>query len=136
MIDEQLHCRPSDPVHADPHFLRHFYLLRGNRLGLTRSCSPCLPFLIGVLPHGRSLHHDLRECTPIMPNAHCSDEFQVPETKGLTLEEMDAVFGDSEGLGVADQQRQNEIASRIGLTAYFEGKRKGSPERFEDESKI
>ncbi|KIM64334.1 hypothetical protein SCLCIDRAFT_115335 [Scleroderma citrinum Foug A] len=60
----------------------------------------------------------------------------VPETKGLTLEEMDAVFGDSEGLGVADQQRQNEIASRIGLTAYFEGKRKGSPERFEDESKI
>lgn len=60
----------------------------------------------------------------------------VPETKGLTLEEMDAVFGDREGLGVADQQRQNEIASRIGLAAYIEGKEKGSPERFEDESKI
>lgn len=71
-----------------------------------------------------------------MPAAYCSDEFQVPETKGLTLEEMDAVFGDREGLGVADQQRQNEIASRIGLAAYIEGKEKGSPERFEDESKI
>ncbi|KAL4062757.1 general substrate transporter [Scleroderma yunnanense] len=60
----------------------------------------------------------------------------VPETKGLTLEEMDDVFGDSEGLGAADQERQNEIASRIGLTAHFEGKEVGSPERYEDESKV
>ncbi|KAF8558153.1 general substrate transporter [Imleria badia] len=44
--------------------------------------------------------------------------FFVPETKGLTLEEMDEVFGDREGLAVADQQRQNEIAERIGLSAY------------------
>ena len=49
---------------------------------------------------------------------------------------MDAVFGDREGLGVADQQRQNEISNRIGLTAYIEEKEKGAPERFEDESKI
>ncbi|KAG6335664.1 hypothetical protein ID866_3422 [Astraeus odoratus] len=59
----------------------------------------------------------------------------VPETKGLTLEEMDAVFGDREGLGVADQERQTEIASRIGLTALVGGKEKASPERYEVDSK-
>ncbi|KAI6042511.1 general substrate transporter [Pisolithus marmoratus] len=62
--------------------------------------------------------------------------FGVPETKGLTLEEMDAVFGDREGLGVADQERQMEIANRIGLTAYADGKEKGSPDRYEDEAKV
>lgn len=60
----------------------------------------------------------------------------VPETKGLTLEEMDAVFGDREGLGVADQERQTEIANRIGLSAYAEGRDKGSPERYDDEPKV
>lgn len=64
----------------------------------------------------------------------------VPETKGLTLEEMDDVFGDSEGLGVADQQRQNAIADRIGLTSYSGGKHggdveKSSHERYDDEGK-
>ncbi|KAI5986533.1 general substrate transporter [Pisolithus albus] len=59
----------------------------------------------------------------------------VPETKGLTLEEMDAVFGDSEGLGVADQERQTEIANRIGLTAYAQGGEKGNPEQYDDEPK-
>lgn len=59
----------------------------------------------------------------------------VPETKGLTLEEMDAVFGDSEGLGVADQERQTEIANRIGLTAYAQGGDKGSREQYDDEPK-
>ncbi|KAN0093180.1 General substrate transporter [Tylopilus felleus] len=48
--------------------------------------------------------------------------FCVPETKGLTLEEMDEVFSDREGLAVADQQRQNEIADRIGLSAYSQVK--------------
>ncbi|KAI6025864.1 general substrate transporter [Pisolithus orientalis] len=57
-------------------------------------------------------------------------------TKGLTLEEMDAVFGDREGLGVADQERQTEIANRIGLSAYAEGRDKGSPERYDDEPKV
>jgi hypothetical protein len=51
-----------------------------------------------------------------------SDFSQVPETKGLTLEEMDEVFSDREGLAVADQQRQNEIADRIGLSAYSQVK--------------
>lgn len=39
----------------------------------------------------------------------------VPETKGLTLEEMDDVFGASEGLAAADQARQDAILQRLGL---------------------
>ncbi|EIW84370.1 general substrate transporter [Coniophora puteana RWD-64-598 SS2] len=42
----------------------------------------------------------------------------VPETKGLTLEEMDDVFGDAEGIAAADKERQARIADQIGLAAY------------------
>ncbi|KAG6373357.1 hypothetical protein JVT61DRAFT_6504 [Boletus reticuloceps] len=35
---------------------------------------------------------------------------------------MDEVFGDRKGLAVADRQRQNDIADRIGLSAYSQGK--------------
>ncbi|KAF8896348.1 hypothetical protein BD779DRAFT_1495399 [Infundibulicybe gibba] len=41
--------------------------------------------------------------------------FLVPETKGLTLEEMDQVFGDSKGLAAADLARQAAIHRRLGL---------------------
>ncbi|KAG6817649.1 hypothetical protein H0H87_005406 [Tephrocybe sp. NHM501043] len=41
--------------------------------------------------------------------------FLVPETKGLTLEEMDEVFGSSTGLAAADQRRQEDIYRRLGL---------------------
>ncbi|TCD65240.1 hypothetical protein EIP91_002948 [Steccherinum ochraceum] len=43
--------------------------------------------------------------------------FFVPETKGLSLEEMDEVFG-AQGLAAADQERQEAINKRIGLNAY------------------
>ncbi|KAH9838602.1 general substrate transporter [Rhodofomes roseus] len=43
--------------------------------------------------------------------------FFVPETKGLTLEEMDDVFG-SEGLAAADTERQLAIEKRLGLDQY------------------
>lgn len=41
--------------------------------------------------------------------------FFVPETKGLTLEEMDDLFGNSQGLAKADEERQLAIHRRLGL---------------------
>lgn len=41
--------------------------------------------------------------------------FLVPETKRLTLEEMDTIFG-SEGAALRDQERMEEINRELGLT--------------------
>lgn len=49
--------------------------------------------------------------------------FFVPETKRLTLEEMDIIFG-SEGTSAADFERMDEINNEIGLLAML---RRGSP---------
>ncbi|RYP66750.1 hypothetical protein DL771_007630 [Monosporascus sp. 5C6A] len=46
--------------------------------------------------------------------------FYVPETKRLTLEEMDVIFG-SEGTAQADFERMEEINREIGLTALIQG---------------
>ncbi|KAI0018588.1 putative hexose transport-related protein [Xylariomycetidae sp. FL0641] len=45
--------------------------------------------------------------------------FCVPETKRLTLEEMDVIFG-SEGAAQADFERMEEINREIGLTAMIQ----------------
>ncbi|KZT73597.1 general substrate transporter [Daedalea quercina L-15889] len=54
----------------------------------------------------------------------------VPETKGLTLEEMDDVFG-SEGLAAADMERQLVIEKRLGLDHYAFTSDAGSSEKQE-----
>ncbi|KAJ8072444.1 hypothetical protein PM082_016003 [Marasmius tenuissimus] len=40
----------------------------------------------------------------------------VPETKGVTLEEMEEVFGGTTGLAQEDQQRLDTIQARLGVT--------------------
>jgi sugar porter (SP) family MFS transporter len=51
--------------------------------------------------------------------------FFVPETKRLTLEEMDTIFG-SEGAALKDQERMAEINQEIGLTALTGEARRSS----------
>lgn len=41
--------------------------------------------------------------------------FMVPETKGLTLEEMDEVFGDEAGNAADDRARLDRIYTELGL---------------------
>uniref|UniRef100_A0A8H7XZV5 Major facilitator superfamily (MFS) profile domain-containing protein n=1 Tax=Psilocybe cubensis TaxID=181762 RepID=A0A8H7XZV5_PSICU len=59
--------------------------------------------------------------------------FFVPETKGLTLEEMDDVFGATESMAAADQARQAAILRRLGLfnDVEKEGLRKSDEESHE-----
>lgn len=46
--------------------------------------------------------------------------FLVPETKNLTLEEMDEVFGDAAGTGKEDRDRLNRIYLELGLLTHEE----------------
>lgn len=57
--------------------------------------------------------------------------FFVPETKQLSLEEMDIIFG-SEGVAAADFQRQADINKEIGLEDLLE-KMGGSASHGSDE---
>jgi len=42
----------------------------------------------------------------------------VPETKNLTLEEMDEVFGDAAGTGMEDRNRLNKVYLELGLLTH------------------
>lgn len=64
--------------------------------------------------------------------------FFVPETKRLTLEEMDVIFG-SEGTAQADFDRMEEINNEIGLDAMLRRAGAGSAGRItpnEKEEKV
>ncbi|KAI1764680.1 putative hexose transport-related protein [Hypoxylon sp. FL1150] len=62
--------------------------------------------------------------------------FFVPETKRLSLEEMDVIFG-SEGTAQADFERMEEINREIGLTAILQclGGNNSNPDVFEEKEK-
>lgn len=60
--------------------------------------------------------------------------FFVPETKGLTLEEMDEVFG-SGGIAAADLERQQAIWKRVGLDAYMNNKEGSLDDKSSEERK-
>ena len=47
----------------------------------------------------------------------------MPETKRLTLEEMDIVFGSS-GVAEADRERMTQINREIGLDSHLHGDQK------------
>ena len=46
--------------------------------------------------------------------------FFFPETKGLSLEEMDILFG-SQGVAAADAERMREINREVGLEEFVHG---------------
>lgn len=58
--------------------------------------------------------------------------FFVPETKRLTLEEMDVIFG-SEGTAQADFERMEEINKEIGLDSLLRGVGRSAGWRAPDE---
>lgn len=41
--------------------------------------------------------------------------FLVPETKNLTLEEMDEIFGDEAGNAADDRERMDKVYAELGL---------------------
>jgi general stress protein YciG len=51
---------------------------------------------------------------------HEANRVVVPETKRLTLEEMDLVFGSS-GVAAADRERMAQINREIGLHTHVNG---------------
>jgi hypothetical protein len=61
--------------------------------------------------------------------------FTVPETKRLSLEEMDIIFG-SEGAAQRDQERMTEINNEIGLTAIMYGGSPPSPPDYHRDEKL
>ncbi|KAJ7158721.1 general substrate transporter [Mycena filopes] len=66
--------------------------------------------------------------------------FGVPETKGVTLEEMEEVFGSTTGIAMEDQTRLDNIHRRLGLFTDSpqdakDPEAKGSEERTSDSEK-
>jgi hypothetical protein len=60
--------------------------------------------------------------------------FVVPETKNLTLEEMDEVFGDEAGTAIEDRNRLIEIYTDLGLLESSSGEEKAVAGKEQTES--
>lgn len=109
--------RPSHPHYAGSYWLRDVCLLRRKLCHLPHNVSladllQLWAFLGGVFiwMFVRCIFQSF-----IFFKSLTISDVQVPETKGLTLEEMDEVFGDSAGTALADQQRHADISRRLGL---------------------
>jgi hypothetical protein len=59
---------------------------------------------------------------------HEANRVIVPETKRLTLEEMDLVFGSS-GVAAADRERMAQINREIGLDARLYGEKQSDDDK-------
>ena len=108
-LDEQLHCGPGHPRHD-----------RGYQLGY-------VPFRSRTLTQSPA---DLGTGTFVIFGVLITIGagfiwFYVPETKRLTLEEKDIVFGSS-GVAQADRERMAAINAEIGLDRLIGGGSRGS----------
>ena len=105
-MDEQLHRRTGHARHDHPFEIWHFHFLWSHDIP------------------GVCLHLVLRSvsCLSSSPLDHEANRVIVPETKRLTLEEMDLVFGSS-GVAAADRERMAQINREIGLDARLYGEK-------------
>jgi hypothetical protein len=111
-LDEQLHRRTGYARHDHPYEIWHFHFLwRHDIPGV------CLHLVLWSV-----------SCLLSSPLDYEANRVIVPETKRLTLEEMDLVFGSS-GVAVADRERMAQINREIGLDTRFYGEQQSDDDK-------
>src|ERR1700722_4184176 len=111
-LDEQLHRRAGHARHDHPYEIWHFHFLWRHDIP------------------GVCLHLVLWSASCLLSSAldYEANRVIVPETKRLTLEEMDLVFGSS-GVAVADRERMAQINREIGLDTRFYGEQQSDDDK-------